>query len=119
VKLLVDNCLSRELADRLAEAGHDVVWMGDLGPDPGDASILERAHVERRVVITRDQDFATLALAYGHRHAGILRIMDTSTMESIAICFEALATRHDELMDGGVVIAFPDRSRAHKPKGVP
>jgi predicted nuclease of predicted toxin-antitoxin system len=82
VRLLVDNCFSRRFVAALTAAGHDVVWVGTWGADPGDAEILRRAFAEQRIVVTRDQDFATLALAYGHLHAGILRIVDTKPRQA-------------------------------------
>lgn len=113
MRLLIDNCLSRNFAERIAAAGHDVVWAGEWGPDPGDDVIMKRAFTERRVIVTRDQDFATLALAYGHRHAGLVRIFDTSTADSVAVCLKALADHEHDLERGGIVVAYLHRSRLH------
>lgn len=113
MRLLVDNCLSPRLADRLRDAGHDVVFAGDWGTDPGDAELLARARAERRVVITLDQDFATLALAYGHVHAGLLRLVDTPSALAVEVCLTALDTRQAELESGAIVVAFPWSTRVH------
>lgn len=113
MRLLVDNCLSGRFAARLAAEGHDVEWAGDWGHDPGDAAILERAFVARRVLITRDQDFATLALAHGHRHAGMVRIVDTTTAESFRVGVNALKERQSELEAGSIVVAFLHSTRVH------
>jgi hypothetical protein len=40
VRLLLDNCFSRRFANRLRALGYDVLWLGDLGPDPGGPVIL-------------------------------------------------------------------------------
>jgi hypothetical protein len=45
-------------------AGHDVVWAGEWHEDPGDEEILERAHVEGRILVTLDKDFGELAIVY-------------------------------------------------------
>jgi predicted nuclease of predicted toxin-antitoxin system len=115
VKLLIDNCFSRRFAARLAEAGHDVFWAGEWGIDPGDEEILRRARESRSVLVTRDQDFATLAIKHGHRHTGILRIVDTTTEQSVRVCLEAIASRGDELGAGAIVVAFLHQTRVHRP----
>jgi predicted nuclease of predicted toxin-antitoxin system len=115
VKLLVDNCFSQRFASGLAAAGHDVVFAGtEWREDPGDVAIMAYAFRSRRVLVTRDQDFATLALAHGHRHAGILRIFDTDTASSLHVCVRALAEHEADLLANGVVVAFLHRSRLHQ-----
>ena len=114
MRLLVDNCLSRRFAERIGEAGHDVIWAGDWGADPGDAAIMARAYEERRVVVTRDQDFATLALAYGHKHAGLLRIVDTPATKGVEVCLRALTTHGTDLERGAIVVAFLQDTRVHQ-----
>lgn len=115
MKLLVDNCFSQRFASGLAEAGHDVIFAGtEWSSDPGDATIMAFAFRSRRVLITRDQDFATLALAYNHRHAGILRIFDTDTASSLHVCLKALTEHESDLVANGIVVAFLHRSRLHQ-----
>ena len=99
---------------RVAEAGHDVLWAGEWGIDPGDEEILRRALASRRVLVTHDQDFATLAIAFGHGHAGILRIVDTPTEQGVRVCLEAIASRGDELAAGAIVVAFLHETRVHR-----
>ena len=45
----------------LAESGHDVTWVRMVAPGSTDAAVLERAIVERRVLVTFDKDFGELA----------------------------------------------------------
>jgi predicted nuclease of predicted toxin-antitoxin system len=73
LKLLLDTCLSALAKAELQATGHDVVWAGDWAEDPGDETILARAHEERRTLVTLDKDFGELAVLRGSPHRGILR----------------------------------------------
>jgi hypothetical protein len=41
MKVLLDTCVWGGAAGTLRSAGHDVRWMGELEPDPGDDAILQ------------------------------------------------------------------------------
>jgi predicted nuclease of predicted toxin-antitoxin system len=63
LRLLVDRCAGRRLADWLRDQGHDVLEIRAAGGDPGDAALLRRAVAETRILVTIDTDF-------GVRHPG-------------------------------------------------
>ena len=64
MKLLLDQGLPRTAAALLRQAGIDSVHVGEIGYAAAtDASILERARNEERVVVTLDADFHALVLA--------------------------------------------------------
>ena len=64
MRFLVDQCLSIELADHLAAAGHDAVHVASYGLSrAGDAEILARAATEGRVLVSADTDFGGLLAA--------------------------------------------------------
>ncbi len=65
MRFLVDQCLSPDLAVVLAEAGHEVVHLRDLGMQrAGDPEVLDLARRDDRVLVSADTDFGTL-LAQG------------------------------------------------------
>lgn len=45
MRFLVDRCAGRRLAEWLRSQGHDVLEARELGPNPGDRALLERAVV--------------------------------------------------------------------------
>ena len=78
MKVLLDSCICGRGRVELDAAGHDVVWVGDWPQDPGDDEILARAGDEGRILVTLDKDFGELAVLYGERHCGILRLVDSA-----------------------------------------
>jgi len=61
VKFLVDMPLSPELAHWLTAARHDAVHAGNIGlARATDSTIMERARLEQRTVITADLDYPQL-----------------------------------------------------------
>lgn len=67
MKFLVDAQLPRILARELTTAGHDAVHTLDLpqGNRTPDSNITSIAVLERRVVVTKDEDFVTQFLLRG------------------------------------------------------
>ncbi len=64
MRFLVDQCLSVELAERLAAAGHDDVHVASYGLSRADdEEILARAAAEGRVLVSADTDFGGLLAA--------------------------------------------------------
>ena len=64
MRFLVDQCLSVELAERLAAAGHDTVHVASYGLSRADdEEVLARAAAEGRVLVSADTDFGGLLAA--------------------------------------------------------
>ena len=62
MRFLVDNPVSRRVAEMLREGGHDAVHVRDHGLQAAaDPVVFERALQERRIIITADTDFGLLA----------------------------------------------------------
>ena len=64
MRFLVDQCLSVELAERLAAAGHDAVHVASYGLSRADdEEVLARSAAEGRVLVSADTDFGGLLAA--------------------------------------------------------
>jgi predicted nuclease of predicted toxin-antitoxin system len=101
-------------ATALRVAGHDVDWVGDWPSDPGDRAILERAHAERRILVTLDNDFGELAVRQGVEHSGIVRLSLTPATLEADICLQAITAFGSELIAGGIVTASPQKLRLRR-----
>jgi predicted nuclease of predicted toxin-antitoxin system len=115
MKLLLDACVWPGAATELERQGHEVVRVCDFGDDPGDQEILALALRENRIIVTLDKDFGELAVAFGHAHAGIIRIVNFPISRHAMVCIRALEQFGDELARGAIVTAEPGRLRLRPP----
>jgi predicted nuclease of predicted toxin-antitoxin system len=105
--LLADENIHPEVVRNLVEREANVVSAGQLGlAGAGDAAILARAHAERRVVLTHDRDFGTLAIRAGEPFFGIvyLRPGDISPGRVLAM-LDAIHAAKAELSPPFLVVA--------------
>lgn len=111
MKLLLDTCDWGNAKAELQEAGHDVLWTGDLAQDPGDEGILAQACQEHRVPITLDRDFGELAIRRNLPHCGIERLVSIGARLQGAICHQVLLQYGAELTQGAIVTVEAGRVR--------
>lgn len=108
---LVDRCAGRRIADWLAQEGHDVLFSRDLGPDPGDAKLLEIAGEQGRVLVTNDTDYGKLIYLQRQAHSGLVRLPDVPGIERIEIMRVLLRDYPDALLRGAVITVRGKRIR--------
>ena len=111
MKILLDACVWGGASEELKSAGHDVVWAGEWREDPGDEEILDRAHRERRVLVTLDKDFGELAIVHGTPHSGIIRLVSLSSKQQASACLRVINLHCDELKSGAIITVEPHRIR--------
>lgn len=111
MKILLDTCIWYGVRDELISIGYDVVWTGDWTEDPGDEQILATARTEGRILVTLDKDFGELAIVRGLPHCGIVRLVNLSTKQQIAVCLQVLSRYGQELEAGAIVTAESGRVR--------
>lgn len=117
MKVLLDTCVWGGVRQALSDAGHDVIWTGDWDEDPGDDEILAQAYGDGRVLVTLDKDFGTLAFLHGRPHAGIVRLVNLSTQQQVAVCLRVLAQHELALTAGAVITAESNRVRIRQSRG--
>jgi predicted nuclease of predicted toxin-antitoxin system len=114
MRFLVDRCAGRLIAEWLRKQGHDVVEARDLGPDPGDRVLLDRAAKESRILITIDTDFGELIYVENFSHAGLIRLPDVPARERQLIMQDLLARYETELQEAAVITVRGGRLRISK-----
>jgi len=108
MRFLLDNNLSRRVADLLRAAGHDVVHVGDIGLHAApDEAVLDEARTNMRVLVSADTDFGTL-LARFHATAPSFVLMRRAAgrraSDQSRLILDNLASVRDELEVGAVVV---------------
>lgn len=111
MKILLDTCVWYGVRNELTTASYDVIWTGDWSEDPGDEQILATARNESRILVTLDKDFGELAIIRGLPHCGILRLVNLSTKQQVAVCLQVLSRYGQELEAGAIVTAEITRVR--------
>ena len=115
MRFLVDRCAGRQLADWLREKGYDVLKARELGRDPGDGALLERANAEHRILVTIDTDFGELVFLHDVARSGLVRLPDVSVKRRIALMAELIERHRQALELGNVVTIRGERIRISRP----
>ncbi len=74
MRFLVDECISRTIAERLRASGHDVVWIADCHSGETDRGVLKQSRDDSRIVLTADWDFGELVIRFEESALGIVII---------------------------------------------
>ncbi len=79
-------------------AGHDVVYVGDRNPDPGDRALLAEAVAEGRILLTKDHDIGALVHRDQQPHSGVLLVDDLGDPAAESgLILAALSSHRDRL----------------------
>lgn len=118
MKFLIDNALSKVVAEGLKQAGHDAVHVNEynLG-DAKDSEILQRAEDEDRVIVSADTDFGTiLALRTKGKPSFILFRKGASHVPQTQakLILNNLSDFEDDLVAGCIVVIEQNRIRIRK-----
>lgn len=99
LRFLVDVNAGLAIATALRDAGHDVLFVGELDWRMPDVELLSQAHREQRIVLTMDTDFGGDGLRLRTAHAGILllRMPGAGRLEKIQIVEEIIHRYSDQL----------------------
>lgn len=96
--------------------GHDVVEAQNLGSDPGDRALLERAGAEERVLVTIDKDLGELIYLRRVPHAGMILLPDVRVPQRIEAVKTVLEGHQQELEERSVVTLRGGRIRISHPQ---
>ena len=116
MKLLLDSCIGRTAALQLRVQGHDVVRIVELGSDPGDTRVAEIAWEQDRILVTADKDFGELAIVFGVKHHGIIRISGIAAKRHAAVIESVIGQYSEQLSRSALVTIEPSRIRVREQK---
>jgi predicted nuclease of predicted toxin-antitoxin system len=117
LRFLVDNALSRKLAEGLRQAGHDAVHLREIGRQSApDSEVLARAVEEDRIIISSDMDFGDLIAARELIRPSVIlfRRVERRTNSRLALLLKNLAAISVDLERGSIVILESSRMRIRR-----
>jgi predicted nuclease of predicted toxin-antitoxin system len=118
VRFLVDQCLSPDFAVVLAEAGHDVVHVRDLGMQRArDPEVLDLARRDDRVLVSADTDFGTLLAQGGATRPSVVIFRRATGRRPVAqarLLIANLPAMAEALDEGSVVVLEEARLRLRR-----
>lgn len=105
MKFLVDECVGPTVATWLKQNDHDVTSIYDDFPGIDDDSVLQKALLENRILITSDKDFGEMIFKNKKQHCGIvlLRLIDEKPSNKIYVLKKVLQTYSQDLFANFVV----------------
>ena len=114
MRFLVDRCAGRRLADWLRGQGHEVLEVGALGRDPGDAALLRLAADQHRILVTIDTDFGALIHLRAQAHAGLIHLPDVPPTTRIELMAQILGDYPEEELSRAIVTVKGSRIRVSR-----
>ena len=113
-RVLLDQGLGRDTATALRRLGWDVIHVGEVGlATAEDRDIIQFAHRENRVCVTRDADFHAILALSGANGPSVVRIRmeDVSAEEMVRILLTVWAKYEARLEEGAVVTVKENKMR--------
>src|SRR5215831_17476128 len=85
--------------------GHDVVYLAERRPDPGDHALLTEAVAERRIILTKDHDIGVLVHRNRQPHCGVLLLDDLGDAAAEAGLILATLSSHGDRLASRVFLS--------------
>lgn len=105
MNFVADECCDALLVDGLRRGGHDILYVKDIAPGADDATVLQMAADQQRILWTEDKDFGELVVrlrlpAYG---VVLLRMNPADSAAKLARS-RYLLLRYSQRLPGSFVV---------------
>ena len=117
IRLLLDQGLPRSTVKLLADAGWDVLHVGDIGmARASDSDILDHARREQRVCVTLDADFHSQLAVSGAAGPSTIRIRREGLKgPALATLLQRVWPLIADAVDQGAMVTITERNvRLHR-----
>ena len=106
VKFLADECVDRQIVDRLRHGGYIVLYVAEMAPGILDHDVLNLANQEEAILLTADKDFGELVFRQDRVAPGIIlvRLAGLSPAIKAEIVAAAIEDHATELLRSFTVI---------------
>ncbi|MBI3799268.1 MAG: DUF5615 family PIN-like protein [Deltaproteobacteria bacterium] len=118
MRFLADESCDFAVIRVLRNAGHDVTAILEVSPQAEDASIIDLAVRERRVLVTEDKDFGQLVYANARASGGVILIrFPGNARAALPKAVMDLVNEKGEQLIGCFVVVQPGRIRIGRSPG--
>jgi predicted nuclease of predicted toxin-antitoxin system len=106
VKFLADECVDRQIVDRLRREGHEVLYVAEMAPGISDNEVLSLTNQEKSILLTADKDFGELIFRQGKIATGVtlVRLAGLSPGIKAEVVAAAIKDHARELLQAFTVI---------------
>lgn len=115
MKFLLDSCISNFAVKDLRNAGFDVLWIPEIGKDPGDGVIIKKAFDEGLILVTMDKGFGELVFIFGMPHSTIIRLVDIPAKNQGKVLLRLIETHQDVIEKKSLITVERHRVRVRLP----
>ena len=115
MKFLADECVDRQIVDRLRHGRYIVLYVAEMEPGISDHDVLNLANQEEAILLTADKDFGELVFRQDKVAPGIVlvRLAGLSPAIKAEIVAAAIEDHAEELFKSFTVIA-PNSERIRR-----
>jgi predicted nuclease of predicted toxin-antitoxin system len=113
IRILADENVPAASIARLRSEGLDVASAAESGPGADDATVLDQARAEKRILLTFDRDFGELIYRQGHPPPPALVYFRFSpaTAEEPAVVFQGIVARREIVLEGRLTVVTREQIR--------
>lgn len=115
MKFLLDSCISRFAVRDLRDSGFDVLWIPEIGKDPGDDAIMQEAFNKDLILVTADKDFGELVFVFGRPHPAIIRLVDIPARNQGKVLLRLISTHQADIKKQALITVDRYRVRVRLP----
>ena len=106
MRFVADESVDLPIVQAIREAGYDVTYVAELAPGIDDATVLEEANREGRLLLTADKDFGEMVVRQQRLSTGVilLRLAGLSNQHKAVLTLRAIQENSDRLAGHLLVI---------------
>jgi len=106
VKFLADECVDRQIVDRLRQEGYEVLYVVEMEPGISDDEVLSLTNLKKSILLTADKDFGELIFRQDKIAKGVIlvRLAGLSPEVKAEVVANAIREHAGELLHAFTVI---------------
>lgn len=107
MNFLADEGVDKQIAERLRQEEHSVLYVAEMEPGICDETVLQRANQNTALLITEDKDFGELVFRQKLIHGGVIlvKLMGVSSSTKTNTVMQIIEEHGPEILNAFTVIS--------------